>query len=191
MICRKTIYKKIDGVNTPHWHAGEKLSGTSTHKEDMGFRSLNLCVLGWKLWIMVRTGSTQAFEKYIKRAWKPGTCDEFVRHCSLLVDPEVLQHEGIEFDIPGDLIVTQPRQYHSVLNVTKSLALSINFLFPGEPIIPEGVRVCPECGLYPLNDKNFIRVDAPIQGMPNKHRSDGHSRPAKRRKVQGLYREKG
>ncbi|KAH9903865.1 hypothetical protein F4778DRAFT_102487 [Xylariomycetidae sp. FL2044] len=155
----------IPGINTPYWHAGEQGSGTAFHCEDARFRSCNLMLFGWKLWIMIQEEHTAIFEAFIKRNWGGNSCAQFVRHRSLLISPARLRAEKIKFDIlvagPGDMVITAPGQYHAVINLTNCFAIATNFLLPGEPAIPATLAVCQNCGLYPLNHPNFTLVPCP------------------------------
>ena len=153
---------EIQGVNTIYWHAGEPGSGTAFHCEDFKLYSVNWVLWGWKLWIVIRLNHTEKFEAFIRKHWPANNCDQFVRHNSLLISVETLKKEGIEFDIhiagPNQMVVTQPRQYHAVVNITKNMAMSINFADPNESVIPPGQCICPKCGLYPLDSSDIQRV---------------------------------
>lgn len=152
----------INGVNSVYWHAGEKGSGTAFHCEDMKLFSFNVVLRGWKLWIKIRRHHTAKFEEFIRKIRPANNCDQFVRHASVIVSPKRLQEEGIEFDAilvgPGDLVMTHPREYHMVVNVTENFALAINFLPQGEPTVPKDTRVCPQCGLYSLTHEDIRKV---------------------------------
>jgi hypothetical protein len=152
----------IEGANTIYWHAGERGSGTAFHCEDMALYSVNLVLYGWKLWILIRLSHTEKFEAFVRRHWPNNGCDQFVRHNLLLISMETLQNEGIEFDIhiagPGQVVMTKPRQYYAVVNITKNMAVAINFTPPDEPIMDYDLPVCPECGLHPLPDDKMRRI---------------------------------
>ncbi|KIW25500.1 uncharacterized protein PV07_08666 [Cladophialophora immunda] len=147
----------IDGVNKPWLHAGLKGSGTAFHCEDADLGSYNLVLGGWKLWILIRESSHPAFEELVRKHWSCNRCEQFVRHNALLIGPETLTANDIEFDIhiagPGDLVFTRPRQYHAVINVTPCVAIAVNFLPLGQPFLRKDLLlvVCPKCGLYNLD----------------------------------------
>lgn len=147
---------RLPGIQDIYWHAGDKDSGTAFHCEDGPLRSYNLTLYGWKLWLIVRNESSSRFEEFIKsqKAPKNGpcmNCDQEIRHKSLLVTPERLKAEGVTFDQfctgPGDLIITGPRQYHAVLNLTTCFAIAINFTLPGELARMFGMSLCQQAGL--------------------------------------------
>ncbi|OAQ60195.1 transcription factor [Pochonia chlamydosporia 170] len=146
----------IEGVNSVYDHIGEKWSGTAFHREDAHFRSCNLTLSGVKLWIIIRQHHTQKFETYI-RSFATDTCDQFVRHQGLLFAPSELRNQNIDFEIlctkAGDLVITEPRQYHAVINFTNSYAISTNFLLRNEEPLPLELRHCPRCGLGNLYDQ--------------------------------------
>ena len=152
----------IDGLNSPYWHAGEKGSGTAFHCEDLELFSFNVVLIGWKLWIKIRRSHTAKFEAFIRKHWPTNKCDQFVRHVQVIVSPDKLRKEKIEFEMklagPGDLILTHPREYHMVVNMTDNFALAINFLPPGKPVVPGDTPVCPECGLYSLGNEGIRQV---------------------------------
>lgn len=130
----------IRGVNTTYWLLGGAGSGTAAHCEDMNLRSCNITLEGYKWWILIDTGSTNAFEEWARSLdWpdiKPEQDDQWVRRMNLIPTKAMLDEKGIGFSEyvtgPGEMITTAPRQYHWVINVTDSLSLAINFAFDGE-----------------------------------------------------------
>ncbi|KAK5021243.1 hypothetical protein LTS07_011158 [Exophiala sideris] len=154
--------KLIPGVNEAYWHLGQKGSGTGFHKEDAEFLSMNLVASGWKVWIRIVIKHTAKFEAFVKKGWRCNDCDQFVRHQNLLISPATLRLEGIGFEIdcvgPRQMVVTEAGQYHAVLNMTDCFAVSINFLPTSDVMFQKTLRVCQDCGLYPLDGANFIRV---------------------------------
>ncbi|GJC91042.1 lysine-specific demethylase 4 [Colletotrichum liriopes] len=96
---------------------------------------------GLKLWVVIPAHYTAPFEEFVKQHWRTNNCAQFVRHLSLFIGPTTLREAGIEFNVhcagPGDMIVTNPGQYHMVANFSDCFAMSINFLLPGETVIPE------------------------------------------------------
>ena len=113
----------VSGVTGPYAHIGGRGSGTAFHCEDGQVRSYNLNVFGEKLWILVDPNHTSEFEEALVR-WLSdgGSCDQFVRHCNLLIMPARLRKEGIEFELIcaglGDMVLTKPRRYHAVINLS-------------------------------------------------------------------------
>ncbi|EXJ53695.1 uncharacterized protein A1O5_13051 [Cladophialophora psammophila CBS 110553] len=149
----------VAGVSTIYWHVGKTGSGTAFHKEDADFRSWNLAIYGWKAWILIKPSETAKFEEFVRSLGPCGDCDQFVRHQNLLIGPQSLKSQGIGFDLlcagPGQLVVTQKGQYHAVINMTDSFALSVNFLLPNEPLFPENIEFCALCGLHVLYEAKY------------------------------------
>ncbi|KAF3768342.1 histone-lysine N-methyltransferase activity/ cell cycle [Cryphonectria parasitica EP155] len=159
----------IPGVNTVYWMFGDAQSGTAFHFEDAGLWSCNLVLSGYKLWILVRVSHNVAFENFVRKQSeeeaKNWECDQWVRHMNLMYTPEVLRAAGIEFDLvcagPGDMVVTRPGQYHTVVNLTTCFAIAINFTLPDEPAL-RPTKACCVCGLYSLSNTAITKV-APQQ----------------------------
>lgn len=167
---------RLEGVTTPYWHLGEKNSGTHFHFEDAAVRSYNLTIAGYKLWILIRTQSTDAFEELVAQefspegvvdALQPPRCDQWLRHLQVLIPPEMLAQHGIQYDLvvagPGDLVLTAPRQYHAVLNLTACLAISVNFTLPTEPVLGP-TTVCKDCGLFYLKHPAVKKISKRLSG---------------------------
>ena len=70
------------------------------------------------------------------------------------------------------MVVTAPRQYHAVVNMTACFAVAINFLPTNESIFPKSVRVCRDCGLYPLKRVEFERVSSKPEDGPRRSRTE-------------------
>ena len=160
-ICGRLGIADLRGIASMFWHLGERGSATAWHREDgPDYRSCSIVLAGWKDWIRIRNDYAAKFTAFIRRHWTTGTCDQAIRHLSVLVSPDQLDKEGIEYELrragPGDMIVTEPGEYHAIVNSTSCLALSINFVLVDEEIIPEGIRVCEGCGLYQLVKDNLI-----------------------------------
>lgn len=167
----------VRGVSTLYGHVGGKASGTAFHCEDANCRSYNLVLIGGKIWIMIKLHHTAKFEELVRRLTGCDTsCDQFVRHTSVVIPPSKLRAEGIEFDIifagPGDMVVTQPRQYHAVINRTASFAIATNFVLPDEDPIPERLPVCHLDGFYHLEHEMVrkLRPKRKALGSPSSRR---------------------
>ncbi|KAM5521076.1 lysine -specific demethylase 4c-like protein [Fusarium oxysporum f. sp. phaseoli] len=158
--------KELTHVNEPYTHLGKKGSVTAMHKEDDIFGSVNVGFLGTKLFLRVLTDDTEKFEKWVRAKYKCKPCPQFVRHLNIFFEPKQLEAAGIRFELliqrPGDLIETRPDQYHQILNLEDSLAISINHLSPG--ITPNfrdvnnPLEVCNECGLKGLYGRPGFHV---------------------------------
>ncbi|KXJ85388.1 JmjC domain-containing protein, partial [Microdochium bolleyi] len=122
----------VPGVNSTYMHAGNRNSGTAFHCEDGVMRSVNLTLFGWNIWILVAIHHTDKLESFLLGKARPGTrCDQSVRHENIILSPNVLQAAEIDFIVllagPGDLVETQPRQYHWVINYSTVVKMAINF----------------------------------------------------------------
>ncbi|KAK4184128.1 hypothetical protein QBC35DRAFT_506620 [Podospora australis] len=146
----------LPGISTLWGYAGEPGSGSAFHCEDAYLRSYNLTLIGWKIWIMINPHSTQDFEDLVQRSagCDHNRCDQFVRHHAIMFPPSKLDEESIAYDIiitgPGDMVLTDRRQYHAVINCTSSFAVATNFVFADEDPVPPNVSFCTNDGLFPL-----------------------------------------
>ncbi|KAG5749501.1 hypothetical protein H9Q70_007837 [Fusarium xylarioides] len=166
--------EELARVNEPYTHLGKKWSMTPMHKEDDIFGSVNVGFLGTKLFLRVLTEDTEKFEKWVRGKYRCKPCPQFVRHLNRFFEPKQLEALGIRFELliqrPGDLIETKTNQYHQVLNLQDSLAISINYLSPG--ITPNfrdvdnPLEVCDECGLKGLYGRPGFRVKWVDPGVP-------------------------
>jgi hypothetical protein len=175
-------YPNLPGVSTVYEHIGDPLSGTAWHKEDANLRSCNITRAGYKIWLLIPPSDTKKFEAFVMRKWKiTKPCDQFVRHLNLFLGPREIEKEGITVDTicagPGDLISTQPQQYHAVLNATFCVASSINYLLPDETFNYENTVHCEECGLSPLVAKSTTLASK----LPKRKKPE-NNRETKRRK---------
>ncbi|ODA78139.1 hypothetical protein RJ55_06743 [Drechmeria coniospora] len=156
---------QMDGVNKHYIHIGDKNSGTAFHREDGGLRSCNLTMHGIKVWILIHTDDNDIFERFVRAQARTNNCAQFVRHLSILVPPKALREHGIRFDVcctaPGEMILTDPGQYHAVINRTSCLAMPINFTLPGDDLGINGLAVCAKCGLYSFSAPGLelVKVD--------------------------------
>lgn len=172
----------VPGVSTLYAHIGEAASGTAFHCEDANLRSYNLTLIGWKIWILIKPHHTTDFEDLVRRLTScDDTCDQFVRHTSFMVPPSTLRAENIEFDVfcsgPGEMVLTQPRQYHAVINRTASFAIATNFVLPNEEPIPKGLSLCHLDGLYHLQHPMVRR----LRHAKRKHASQPEAPSRKKR----------
>ncbi|KAK4171467.1 hypothetical protein QBC36DRAFT_339907 [Triangularia setosa] len=168
--------RHFPGVSSLYGHIGEALSGTAFHCEDANLRSYNLTLFGWKTWILIEPSHTTLFEKFIQQLQapsddkNPNRCDQFVRHNALLIHPEKLRSEDIHFSVihsgPGDLVLTQPRQYHAVINRTASFAIATNFTLAHEDPVPKKLWVCSDDAFYHVKDQRICKLHQPGKKNP-------------------------
>lgn len=164
-------HKTLPGITSVYCHLGDTSSGTALHHEDAAFWSCNLTLVGFKLWILIDEKDNDKLHEFLKRHWvqppkesMPQVCDQWVRHLSIVFGPERLAKEQIDHSVlvtgPKQMVVTRPGQYHLVINYCSSFAISTNFLLPGEPLFPDTISTCRDCGLYSLEDPANHPVDA-------------------------------
>ncbi|TLS23789.1 uncharacterized protein PpBr36_06794 [Pyricularia pennisetigena] len=158
----------VAGVTLPYWLLGSAFSGTAMHREDANWRSANITLIGEKIWLLIDPDHSNRFEHFVARlvGEKRGSsrCDQWIRHHNLLIGPNQLSEEGIEFRLltagPGDMVVTQPGQYHFAVNKTACFAIAINILLDDEELFPDRrVRVCEECGLSFAANENIGNIE--------------------------------
>lgn len=164
----REVVGECPGINTLYTMIGEPYSGTALHIEDNGYWSCNINLDGYKIWTCIEPEARDAFESAIKDASKAcnsastcgterqsqTTCDQFVRHQSLVASPKWLRANEIPFKIlcagPGEAVITRPNQYHSVVNVGRAYSCAMNFVMPGQEPFPSDVKTCKECGMHPV-----------------------------------------
>ena len=177
----------VSGVTGLYAHIGGRGSGTAFHCEDGQMRSYNLNVFGEKLWILIDCNHTSEFEALVRRLSDCGNCDQFVRHCNLLIMPARLRKESIKFEPicagPGDMVLTKPRQYHAVINLSASFAIATNFVLPGENAFPTKLFVCSDdgCGLRALNHPSITPISSTPKPKSDRKRKRG--RPATKQPI--------
>lgn len=162
----------VAGVTFPYWLLGSALSGTAMHRENANWRSANITLIGEKIWLLINPDHSNRFEDFVARLIKEkrgsSRCNQWIRHHNLLIGPNQLSNEGIKFRLltagPGDMVVTQPGQYHLAVNKTTCFAVAINILLDDEELFPNcRVRVCEKCGLSFATNENLGNVEL-LQG---------------------------
>ncbi|RSL40156.1 hypothetical protein CEP54_016182 [Fusarium duplospermum] len=162
---------ELTHANEEYGHIGARSSVTCMHKEDAGFLSCNIVDAGYKIWLLPAIEQNHLFEKAIRDEFGGNTCDQWVRHVSLAVTPTWLDDRGIRYRIVvqgrGQMVVTQPAQYHLVVNYSACIARSINYLPPGQQMatkVGSGIAACDNCGLWPLYalEGHFLQEVEPL-----------------------------
>ncbi|KAF5665041.1 histone demethylation 3d [Fusarium denticulatum] len=186
-----TGIKGLTHVNQIYTHLGKKGSATAMHKEDDRFGSVNVGLAGTKLFLLIETEDTKRFETWVRSNYTCKPCPQFVRHLNIFFGQKKLEAAQIRFKIllqrVGDLIETKPHQYHQVVNLEDSLAISINLLAPKE--IPkfldmdDPLEVCDECGLKGLYGRKnlYVRWVDPDVPAPGSHDDTANARGRKRK----------
>ncbi|KAL6410015.1 uncharacterized protein AUP68_06424 [Ilyonectria robusta] len=168
-------------ANQIYTHLGKGGSATAMHNEDSNLRSVNVCLKGARLVIKVKMKHTKKFEDWVRANWECKACPQFVRHLNIFFGPEQLQTAGIEFEAsiqgPGEGFTTEPYQYHEVINLWSSLAISINHLAPSEePTFynaDKPLEVCDECGFKNLYGREGFYVKWVDSDIPPPGSDDG------------------
>ncbi|KAF4949793.1 hypothetical protein FSARC_13396 [Fusarium sarcochroum] len=138
------------------WHIATKFGVEGFHCEDNKMRSLDICHLGFRIWLVIWAPHRGRFENLIKAKFgleevSEDLCTEFVCHLGIICTPEELETAGIQYKVqvqgPGEFIVTEPDEYHMVVSHSSSISTSINFQFDDEDFTKHLVRrpTCPQC----------------------------------------------
>ena len=161
------------------------------HHKDDKLRSINVAFTETKLFLLVDKEDTEKFKNRVYANYKCKPYPQFIRHLNIFFNPLQLQAAGIRFKIliqcAGDLIETQRGQYHQVLNIQDSLAISINylrhsktpnFMDPHDPL-----KVCDKYSLKGLFRRSgfYVKwVDSDVAKLGS-HRTTLSSRGCKRK----------
>ncbi|KAI8710652.1 JmjC domain-containing protein [Fusarium sp. LHS14.1] len=96
---------KLLDLHRPYWHIGGDKSANRFHIEDYNFsddespgrlRSVNLLLVGVKLWTCIEMHHTRKFEAFVAKNWDCNECSQRVGHQSPLISPLILEREGLE-----------------------------------------------------------------------------------------------
>jgi hypothetical protein len=126
---------KVPGVNTAYLYMGMWKATFAWHLEDVDLYSINYIHFGApKQWYSISQEDARKFEKVMKSIWPNDAkaCDQFLRHKTYLISPEILQREhNIKVNklvhYEGEFVITYPYGYHSGYNVGYNCAESVNF----------------------------------------------------------------
>jgi hypothetical protein len=160
---------EIPGLNTPYLYiSSDNYTPTGMHVEDALTGSANLVVAGApKDWLIVARGSVEKFEGLTRRLFRKeaGTCNQFVRHISVIYSPQLLKDNNIEFDVvrqhPQQLLITLPGpSYHQVINTGANCAVAINYEFDDVDFEPSGYIWCKLTGPDVCDTEEAITKEA-------------------------------
>ncbi|RSL89872.1 hypothetical protein CEP52_014763 [Fusarium oligoseptatum] len=151
---------KLADLHRPYWHIGGDRSANRFHIEDYncsederpcGLRSANLVFKGVKVWIGIKRHHTKKFEAFIAKNWACNGCSQRVGHQSLLIAPWRLEREGIDFviEVQGPMELVDPGYglYHGIVNMGSCIAMSMNYMLPGDRLKSTALRQCGDCGV--------------------------------------------
>ncbi|RTE68342.1 hypothetical protein BHE90_017282 [Fusarium euwallaceae] len=169
---------KLADLHRPYWHIGGDRSANRFHIEDYncsedewpcGLRSANLVLKGVKIWIGIKRHHTKEFEAFIARNWDCNGCNQRVGHQSLLIAPWRLEREGIDFviEVQGPMELVDPGYglYHGIVNMGSCIAMSMNYMLPGDCLKSTALRQCGDCG---VPDDTVIHVPPHKQSTARK-----------------------
>uniref|UniRef100_A0A0G4IA41 JmjC domain-containing protein n=1 Tax=Chromera velia CCMP2878 TaxID=1169474 RepID=A0A0G4IA41_9ALVE len=137
--------KEVAGLSSPFIYFGTRFSFFVMHTEDKDLPSVNY--LHWgapKTWYMVPRRDREKLETFVREKMPREflNCLDYLRHKSVVVDPDVLREAGVTVhrvtQMPGDFIVTLPGCYHFGFNHGNNCAEAVNFAI--DEWIPEGAR---------------------------------------------------
>lgn len=100
---------------------------------------MDLCSINYlhfgkpKHWYAISESDNEKFENLIKKHFSEQLkkCDQYIRHKSILINPEVLLSNNISvfkcIQNPGEYVVTKPSVYHMGFNYGINCAEAVNF----------------------------------------------------------------
>lgn len=126
---------KVPGVNTAYLYLGMWKATFAWHLEDVDLYSINYIHFGApKQWYSISQEDARRFETAMKSVWPVDSknCDQFLRHKTYLISPEVLQKQyNVKVNklvhYEGEFVITYPYGYHSGFNLGYNCAESVNF----------------------------------------------------------------
>ena len=141
--------ERIPGVNTPYIYVGSWKTMFGWHKEDMDLYSINYLHHGCpKFWYGINTDCNQDFEDFVAAKFpeKARDCAEFIRHKTIMINPEVLTQQGIgmtkSIHRPGEFMVTRCAGYHAGFNFGFNIAEAVNFALSNWLALAKNVKAC-------------------------------------------------
>ncbi|KAL9110937.1 MAG: hypothetical protein Q9227_004552 [Pyrenula ochraceoflavens] len=145
------VERKIPGVNTAYLYLGMWKATFAWHLEDMDLYSINYIHFGApKQWYSISQKDLPKFEAVMRELFPQDAknCDQFLRHKSFLVSPELLEKRGIQVNRlvhrEGQFVITYPMGYHSGYNLGYNCAESVNFALDHWLKFAEKAKKC-EC----------------------------------------------
>ncbi|KAK5094068.1 hypothetical protein LTS08_008751 [Lithohypha guttulata] len=122
----------LSGINESSIFISEGKTVSTLQKKDMDLLSANILHRGSpQIWIIIPARESSKLEACLSELTPLSyTCDQFVRHQNILIDPRRLRLWEIQYSIvtqnPGDLIVTDHCAYHQTFNTGFSVAEAVN-----------------------------------------------------------------
>ena len=150
----------VDGVSTTYSYAGRNDSVAAMHEEDDGLLSVNICLIGIKVWIILNREETEKLKIVLRNEFKTYSCKSFWKHKCAIITPHFLKKRNIKYSVvyqkPGMAIVTNIHCFHQVINVTQTLAVARNIATESWVDIPTHDRCY--CNESPRFDKKLLQT---------------------------------
>lgn len=125
---------QLGGIHTPLTYIGSHITYYGLHLEDENLNSINYLHNGErKIWYFIPASENEKIEKLANDFGKKvhTTCNNFIRHKSLLIPPTVLRKNNIKFgrvvQRPNEFIISFSGGYHAGFNCGLNKAEAINF----------------------------------------------------------------
>ena len=150
----------VDGISTAYTYAGRNDSIAAMHEEDDGLLSINICLIGVKVWIILNREETEKLKTILRSEFKTYSCKSFWKHKCTIITPQFLKKRNIKYSVvyqkPGMAIVTNIHCFHQVINVTQTLAVARNIATDSWVDIPTHDRCY--CNESPRFDKKLLQT---------------------------------
>lgn len=124
----------MGGIHKPYLYVGSYLTYFGIHLEDSDLCSINYLHEGAaKVWYFIPSSEHGKLERLAERFGRAVgiTCDNFLRHKSLMIPPAILRKNGIRFSRviqnPNEFVISLSGGYHFGFNCGLNKAEAINF----------------------------------------------------------------
>lgn len=161
----------IEGIHIPYSYVGDIHTVFPLHIEDFDLYALNFLHLGYKFWYIIPGSQREKLETLVNRLAKDSniTCNNFIRHKSLMIPPSVLKENNIQFSRvlqeKNQYIVVFSGGFHTGFNCGYNIAEAINVGADGWLEEYPKFKLCDCVG--PMND-NMLIVKETLDKVYNK-----------------------